>query len=162
MSGSTWIDHTGRKWSVAITVSTIKRVRQLIDVNLLEIADGQLLDKLASDAEFLADTLYAVCKPQADERGVSDVQFGELLAGDTITEATNALVRGITDFFPQQRRVVFERLWAKMNTLREATIGMASSKLESQQMDQAIQAQINLASAEMDRRIAEMLTPPGN
>ena len=66
----------------------------------------------------LVNTLYAVCKPQADERDVSDEAFGELLVGDTIELAAAALVRGITDFFPKDRRAVLDRLWAATKRTR--------------------------------------------
>jgi lantibiotic modifying enzyme len=44
----------------------------------LGVFDGQLLGRLADDPILLANTLYAVCKPQADERGIDDEAFGEL------------------------------------------------------------------------------------
>ena len=78
MPATTWTDSENRSWSCAITVATVKRVQQLAKVNLLEAFDG-LLMKLADDPVSLANVLYAVCKLQADERDVTDEQFGELL-----------------------------------------------------------------------------------
>ena len=59
-------------------------------INLIEAADGQLFGQLASDPVLLVNTLYAVCKPQADERGVGEEEFGALLVGDTIEGAAKA------------------------------------------------------------------------
>ena len=109
-----WTDSEGRRWSTAITVGTLKRVRDLVDVNLLDVFDGVLLGRLADDPVLLANTLYAVCKPQADERNVDDEAFGELLVGDAIEDAAQALVHGIASFFPQGRRAALTSLWTKL------------------------------------------------
>ena len=61
-------DNAGRKWRVAVTVDTIKRVKALRDVDLLEAVEGKLLDRLIGDPVLLCDILFIVCKPQADGR----------------------------------------------------------------------------------------------
>lgn len=37
-------DNTGRTWGITINVDAIKRVRQALDVNLLEAVEGQLIE----------------------------------------------------------------------------------------------------------------------
>lgn len=162
MDSAQWTDGDGRKWSVSITVGTIKRVQEMVDVNLVDVFSGTLLNRLAEEPVLLANTLYAVCKTQADERGIDDVAFGELLVGDTIESAAHALVQGITLFFPQQRRAILSGLWAKTTKAKSAMLDVALAKLESGVMDQAIQAEIDRTTAEVDRRIAEMLNPSGD
>ena len=161
MESAAWTDGEGRRWSTTITVGTLKRVQELVDVNLLDVFDGVLLNRLADDPVLLANTLYAVCKPQADQRNIDDLAFGELLVGDTIEAAAEALVRGLSLFFPQQRRTALASLWAKMSRARSAMLDMATAKLDSPQMDQAIQVEIERAGAEMDRRLASVLNPSG-
>ncbi len=162
MESAVWTDREGRRWSVTITVGTLKRVKELVEVNLLDVFDGVLLNRLADDPVLLANTLYAVCKPQADERGIDDLAFGELLVGDTIEAAAQALVLGLSLFFPQQRRAALTSLWAKMNRARSAMLDMATAKLDSPQLEQAIQAEIERTAAEMDRRLAAVLNPSGD
>jgi hypothetical protein len=82
-----WTDAEGRTWSTAINVNAIRRAKDLVGVNLLDVFDGELLPRLADDPVLLVNTLYAVCKPQADERNVGDEAFGELLVGDAIETA---------------------------------------------------------------------------
>lgn len=157
-----WTDSEGRRWSTAVTVGTLKRVRDLIDVNLLDVFDGALLARLADDPVLLANTLYAVCKPQADERGVSDEAFGELLVGDAIEDAAQALVHGIASFFPSGRKAALTSLWTKLKRAQIETLTMATGKLDSPLMDQAIQAEIRKMEAEIDRRIEQALTSSGS
>ena len=148
-----WTDAEGRTWSTAVSVNAIRRAKDLVGVNLLEVFDGELLARLADDPVLLVNTLYAVCKPQADQRGVSDEAFGELLVGDAIEEAAAALVRGIAAFFQQDRRTVLMRLWAATQKTRTEAIRMAMAKLESPLIDQAIKNAIQQSSEEIDRRL---------
>lgn len=100
-------DNSERTWQVEITIATVKRVRTLLDVDLLEVTsagDGEcgLLRRLMNDPVLLVDVVYAVCKPQADAAGVSDESFGQAMAGDAIDLATSALLEALVDFCPSR------------------------------------------------------------
>ena len=86
--------------------------------------DGELVAKLASDPLLLGDVLYAVCKPQADKEDVTDEQFGEGLAGDSIAEATNALIEAIVAYLPEQKRRLMEKAAEKQRQIE--TRGLAA------------------------------------
>lgn len=98
-------DNSGREWSIEITVAAIKRVRGLAGVDLMEVLEGSsgLIEKLVRDPVLLCDVIYAACKPQADERQVSDEAFGASMAGDAIEHATAALLEELVDFCPSPR-----------------------------------------------------------
>ncbi len=96
-------DNLGRDWPVVVNVAAVKRVRGLVGVNLLEIVDGSLIDKLITDPVLLCDVIYAICKPEADKREISDEQFGEAMAGDAIDHATKALLDELVNFSPSPR-----------------------------------------------------------
>jgi hypothetical protein len=101
----TFKDNQGREWTVEITVAAIKRVRGLAGVDLMEVLEGSngLIEKLVRDPVLLCDVIYAACKPQADERQVSDEAFGASMAGDAIEHATAALLEELVDFCPSPR-----------------------------------------------------------
>jgi len=99
----TFKDNAGRTWTIGINVAAIKRVKSLLDVNLLDTAGGRLIDRLISDPVLLVDVLYALCKPEADRLGLTDEQFGEAMAGDAIDLATTAMLEELADFFPKDR-----------------------------------------------------------
>lgn len=94
----TFTDTKGRAWGVEVNVATIKRARKLVQVDLLEVFEGKLLDRLATDPILLADVLYVVCKEQADASSVTDEDFGRALAGDAIDGATKALLESLALF----------------------------------------------------------------
>ena len=103
-------DEKGRTWSVVVTVDTVRRVRQLAGVDLMLVLKGTLLEELAGDPVKLVDVLFAICKPQADAAKVTDQDFAEGLAGDSIDHATMALLGGIADFFPGPTRRLLRQL----------------------------------------------------
>lgn len=114
----TFTDNTGRTWTLSVTVGTIKRVRALCGVDLASIITMEsgktpnvgLLERLAADPVLLVDVLFAVCKPEADAKGITDEEFGRAMAGDAIELAATALLDEIIDFFPEAKRKVFRKI----------------------------------------------------
>ena len=105
METHAFTDTAGRTWDATITVDTVKRLRQLGDIDFLEIVDenAKLIERLTCDPILLVDTIYLVIKPQADDQNVTDEDFGRAMAGDAIADATMALLRSIADFFSNAR-----------------------------------------------------------
>ena len=132
----TFTDNKGRTWEIEVTVATVKRVRGLCKVDLNSIVEldrnnrpsAELLERLSSDPVLLVDVLYAVCKSQADKLGVSDMDFGEAMAGDAIEHATTALLEEIIDFFPEGKRLVMQKILSASRRFSEA----ARKKLETE------------------------------
>ena len=129
-------DNADRQWTVNINVDTIRRVRSETNVDLLEILDGKLAEDLSTDPVLMCDILFAVCKPEADQRGLSAEDFGCGLAGDAIEFATDALLEEITDFFPRSRRQLLSAVLARRKRLEH----LAANKIEQQ-----------MAAPELDR-----------
>ncbi len=59
-----FVDRAGRIWIVDIDNTTLRRVKTLTGVHLLEAIDGDLITRLSTDPLLLGDVLYAICKPQ--------------------------------------------------------------------------------------------------
>lgn len=121
----TFTDTKQRDWLIHVTVDAVKRVRGLVNVDLLDVIEqkSQTLTRLITDPILLADVIYAVCKPQADERRVTDTDFAAALAGDPIDAATHGLLDSIVDFFPNSRdrdqlRRVIAATWGAMDQAR--------------------------------------------
>ena len=114
----TFTDNTGRVWTLAVNVAAIKRVRALCGVNLSSIVeldkdnnpDTKLIEQLSTDPVLLVDVLYAVCKNECDQKGISDEEFGMAMSGDAIEHATTALLDEIIDFFPEAKRLAFKKI----------------------------------------------------
>ena len=133
-----FIDSSGRVWVVDVSVTTIKRVRTLTGVNLLEVIQGELIEQLSSDPILLADCLYAVCQPQAVREGVSDEAFGQALAGDVIDRATTALLEGLIEFFPEPKRRLLEKATAKYRQVQTQALALVEAKLDSPELEAKI------------------------
>ena len=113
-------DNLGRTWTLVVNVAAIKRVRALCGVDLNAIVEidkdqnptAELLERLSTDPVLLVDVLFAVCKPECDQKGVTDEDFGAAMAGDAIEQATSALLDEIVDFFPTAKRMAMQKILA--------------------------------------------------
>jgi len=144
----TFKDNAGRLWQVEITTDTVKRVHGLLGVHLaIETLSGDLMDRLVDDPVLLCDVLYAVCKPQADEAGVSDEDFGRAMAGDVIAQATDALLEELVGFFPQGRREVVAQALAKSRKLRGIAIDWATKRLAGDEIESELKRRLEAAGA---------------
>lgn len=142
----TFIDNAARNWTVQVNVDAIKRVRDLAGVNLLEVVDGKLLEKLTSDPILLCDVIYALCKPEADIRTVTDRDFGRSMGGDAIDQATTALLEELVDFFPSARRQVLAKAMAKLKKLQTTAMAAVEARLDSPELDKLLEEQLKQLS----------------
>ena len=127
----TFRDRHGAEWLIDIEVSAIKRVRRLAGVDLLEVLDGRLIDRLMVDDVLLVDIVYALCRPQAEQRGVSDEDFGRAMSGDAIEQATRALLEGLVAFCRSPRkRQILGRAIEKVEAAMEAALDEAQREIE--------------------------------
>jgi hypothetical protein len=101
----TFTDNAGRQWQVEINVAALKRVRGLVRVDLMQPIEGTggLLERLVRDPVLLCDVVYALCKPEADAKSISDEDFGRAMAGDAIEHATAAVLEELVAFCPSPR-----------------------------------------------------------
>jgi hypothetical protein len=101
----TFKDNQGRPWSVEINVAALKRVRGLTGTDLMQVVEGTggLIERLVRDPILLCDVVYAVCKPEADQKSITDEEFGRAMAGDAIEQATAALLEELVSFCPSPR-----------------------------------------------------------
>jgi len=125
----TFTDNQGRNWSIVVNVSTVKRVRSMLKIDLLSILvdEGKLIEQLNTDDVLLCDIIYALVKPDADARQISDEDFGAAMAGDAIGAATAAFLDELADFFPEPKRRLLKRLLATLRSEQEK----AADKIEA-------------------------------
>lgn len=142
---TSFTDTEGREWSITITVAAIKRVRELISVDLMDCLakENPLIDRMAIDPVLLVDVLYCLCKPTADMRELTDIQFGESLAGDVIEQATSAFIEALVAFFPKGQRILLEKSLAIRKSLETKVAAGAMKDLETiteERIDKAVDA----------------------
>ena len=147
----TFTDNAGRDWVIEINVASLKRVKGLTGTDLVALAvsmDTSVAERLASDPILLCDVLYAVCKPQADKRGISDEEFGRAMAGDAIESATVALLEDIVGFCPSPRdRAALGRVLTAMRDARDKARDLVDKNLDRM-----------IEGGEIDRIVTEAMT----
>ena len=129
-----FVDNSRRTWEVAINVAAVKRIRGLLGIDLYALVDDgfRSLSKLVADPVTLADVLYCLCKDQADKQSISDEDFGRALAGDAITQAADAFVEELIDFFPDARaRASLRKAIEAGKTVRDKVLSHAEKILDS-------------------------------
>ena len=143
----TFTDNAGRTWTVTVNVDAVKRVRTLLDINLLDVLDDgcKLLAELHDDPVLLVDVLYCLCKPEADAQHVTDEEFGRGMSGDALLQAATALFEGLSDFFPNARqRAAMKNLLEKTETVVERLLDHAETTIA--ELDPESVAQTAIAS----------------
>ena len=149
----TFTDNKGRVWEVELNIRQMKRVRDILGIDLVNIIstgkDGAVatdtLDRVANDPILLVDILWVLCEGQAKPAGVTDDDFGSSLAGDSIEEATRAFLDELVDFFPGARRLFLKK-----------AVDLAR-KYETENLEVLKKA---LASPEFEERLKTSLIPP--
>ena len=125
-----FVDRAGRIGIVDIDNTTLRRVKTLTGVHLLEAIDGDLITRLSTDPLLLGDVLYAICKPQADQPQITDEAFGEGLAGNSIDDATGALLEALINYFPESRRRLLRKAAEKQKLIETRGLSAIEKRLK--------------------------------
>jgi hypothetical protein len=151
MMPHTFQDTAGRVWSVSIGTDTVKRVRSLLSVDLMEFVEGTLMGTLMADVVLFVDVLYAICKPEADARGITDEQFGQAMSGEVLQAAEEALAEGLFTFSHPSRREAARTAWEKMKQLRTRACELATVRLRDPRIDRMFEEQLETTGLESPR-----------
>ena len=128
-----WKDAEGHAYETKITVAEIRDVKTELGINLMDIATGDLLQRISEDVILLCDILYVINRSQAKEYGIDDVQFGRNLYGDALEEATHAFMEEMIDFFPKQRtRQLLTKAMTKGQERMDKALDLAEKTLEEE------------------------------
>ncbi len=138
----TFKDEKGRDWSVHITVDSIKRVRSKLDVDLMQLVEPEFASKLLGDVINLVNIIYIVCKPEADERSISDEDFGRALAGESLDQAIDAFLNSLTEFFPLAKRRFLMKALEKSREVEARTLETITKLLDDPRLEAKIRAEL--------------------
>ena len=140
---TTFKDNQGRAWTLAVNVASIKRVKADLGMYLPDVLKGELVQQLASDPILLVDTIYSLCRPDAQAANVTAEQFGEAMAGDAIEHATKALLDECVNFSqnPRDRAAlgrIVSALWKTMDKARD----LVETRLDGIQIEKVMEEAI--------------------
>lgn len=156
----TFKDTAGREWQVALSIGTAKRIKDAIDLDILD--NGQAVQRIATDPYLMGNVLFLVCEPQCKALGVTDEQFGESLAGDVIDDALTAFIEELVDFFPKRQRPALTAMLAKLTDVQDQAATLATAKVASPEMTARIQREMEKAASEIDHLLTADLLVGGS
>ena len=139
-------DKDGRNWQVNLNVPTIKQIKQILEIDLLDEKVHEVLQQIADDVVLAVDVLYLALKEQLDTAQISDEEFGKSLGGDCLNEAVGALVQALINFYPNpQKREFLKRLWEKSTKHMDKTNQEMLNMLEDERVEETIAKRIEEA-----------------
>jgi len=94
-------DADGRTWEVHVDIPTAQRIRRLTEHNVLDADGKQGIISTVDDPLALAEILYAIIKPTADEQGIAAETFYAAFHGEVVTEAKAAFWEASPLFSPR-------------------------------------------------------------
>ena len=150
----TFVDNSNRAWTVAVTVTGVKRVRAALGIDIPSLIENgsEGLGKLLGDPVAIIDVIYVLCRDQAEKLGITDEQFGEAMAGDAIQGACNAFLEAFADFFQEPRvRAGIRKMLVLSRKVTDLAMSEMTKTLESVDVDQ-----------EARKLIASFGTAPGS
>ena len=144
----TFRDTAGREWCITVDVNAVKRVMKApieffgepLRVNLLSLVEPNcdLLKKMADYPPLICDVVYALCKPQCNEKNVTDEEFGRAMGGDVLQNVLECLIEETIDFFPEYRRKFLRKVLEKGRAFDLRVKEMRTTRLNSGELDAAI------------------------
>ena len=162
----TFTDGKGRVWEVELNVRQMKRVRDILGVDLVNVIqtdkDGAIatdtIDRVANDPILLCDILWVLCEGQAKASGVTDEDFGSSLAGDSIADATRAFLDELVDFFPGARRLFLKKAVDLARKYETENLGLLEKALSSPEFEERLKTSLQQPAA--SRESAESTPAP--
>ena len=147
----TFTDNAGRAWTLSLTIDAAKRVKGLLDVNLLELEAGDppLLTRLGTDVILLCDVIFALVKPQADAAGVTDEQFGAALGGETILAAQTAFYEELVDFFRKLGRTDLAKAVDAQRRMIDLAVRRIETRIDRLDLEAAVESTLGEPSTNL-------------
>ena len=148
-------DTKDRAWDVELNVRQMKRVRDILGIDLVNVIqagkDGAVatdtLDRVANDPILLVDILWVLCEGQAKAAGVTDDDFGSSLAGDSIADATRAFLDELVDFFPGARRLFLKKAVDLARKYETENLGLLEKALSSPEFEERLKTSLQPPAA---------------
>jgi hypothetical protein len=113
----------------------------VLGFDLLSLSQYKALKKLSADPVPLCNVLYLLCEDEAKRRGVSDEDFGRLLYGDGLYNGLVAVLEGLADFLPADKRAIIasaiammKNIVAKMESLEPASATRQARRKEARRL----------------------------
>ena len=136
----TFKDKADRNWTVGINLAVAKRLRDTLNVDLLqpEVGDPPLLTRLGTDEILLGEVLCVLLADQFDAHKVSADDVMAAFDGQTLLAAQEAFYEDLVDFFRGRGRTDRAKAVAKQAEMIAATVARVEQKIDEIDIDEMI------------------------
>ena len=123
----------GKEWVIEVTYLTVKRVRDLCGVNVLDICnlDKESLSGWVADDLKVLEVVCAVVRPQLASLDISDEDFFATCDGGTLKEAVERLVDQVSDFFQEPRKGLVKKVIRKLRETERKMEAQAEKAIDA-------------------------------
>ena len=136
----TFKDKANRNWTIGINLATAKRLRDTLNVDLLqpEIGDPPLLTRLGTDEILLGEVLCCLLSDQFDANKTDADDVMAAFDGQTLLAAQEAFYEDLVDFFRGRGRTDRAKAVAKQAEMIAATVARVEQKIDEIDIDEMI------------------------
>ena len=142
-------DTEGRQWNVKGTLGVFERIKQMTEVDMLDLPTTQQCLRQISDPFVLGKVLYATCQDQCESRNVTPEQFADGFNADTLHEATNALLEEVVFFCRKDVRPALTMVLEKARKADDRMVAQMESRMAEleTEIDAAVEAMLTTTSS---------------
>ena len=136
----TFNDKDGRVWEISLTLDSAIRVKDALDVDLLqpELGDPPLITRLGTDEMLLGAVICTLLGDQFDSHGLSEKQVRQSFDGATLMAAQTAFYEELVDFFRNRGRADRAGAIAKQAQVISLATKQIAEKIESLDVGETI------------------------
>ena len=141
----TFTDAGGRTWSLQLNLATAKKVRDALDVDLLEPESGDppLITRLGTEPVLLGEVLCKMLESQFETHKVTEEDVLNAFDGNTLLAAQKAFYEELHDFFLASGRKDRAQAVAKQQVIIEDAVEQAAERIDAIDPEEAIRGAIS-------------------
>jgi len=137
-------DSKGDTWDIEVNGGTVKRVSDLLEIDLGQPLSGDppLITRFDTDIVFKVNLLCAVCHTQIVGRNVGEVEFAERLSGKALQSASDVFWQELALFFLSLGRKEVVGVMRKQREIVSDAIRRATEAIESGALEEAVSKEL--------------------
>jgi len=128
----TFKDNQDRDWQIAINIGTAKRVKEKLDVDLLqpEIGEPPLLTRLGTDELLLGEVICCLLEEQFEALDMTADDMRKVFEGKPLLDAHMAFYEDMLNFFRARGRIDRAAMVEKQTKILTAAIARATTVVD--------------------------------
>ena len=136
----TFNDAAGRTWTVSINIGTVMRVKDELDLDLLQPESGEtpVLTRLGTDEILLARTIATILEKQFETHEVDEGDIYTAFDGETLLAAQTAFYEELIVFFQKSGRTERATAVRKQQALIAAGVRVAEEEINALDVEETI------------------------